>query len=83
MKIKRIPYKYKQLEQMFGGKWKYNRHGSLWECNDGKRMVWGVCSYSCDYNCGSSSRYYMYGGEKTVEVNFIGQSFSMCNRMPS
>ncbi len=82
MDITRIKPKYKQLEDQLGGKWKYNNSGHLWECDDG-RMVWPVCSCSCDYDCGSSPRYYCYGGGKSVEVNFQGQRFGLCTAPPS
>lgn len=82
VKVKRVSPKYKQLEEQLGGKWKYNRRSHMWECDDG-RMVWAVKGCSCDYDCGSSSRYYCYGGKgPAVAVHFIGQGFSLCTSPP-
>ena len=74
--------KYLQLQEMFGGKWKYNRHGYLWECDD-DRTVQMVSSCSCDGNCRCTPRYYLYGGKDgTKEVVFNMQSFRLCPGMP-
>ena len=84
MKVKRVPSKTKQLEEKFGGKWKYNRHGHLWEDDNG-RSVWAVSGCSCDYDCGSSPRYYLYGDktkDHAISVYFEGQGFSLCKSPP-
>ncbi len=78
MEIQKALPRYKQLENQLGGKWTYNRHGHLWECDDG-RIVWAVRSCSCDDgNCGSSPLYYCYGGKKTIKVTFNPQKFGSC-----
>lgn len=79
-KVKRCKPKVRQLEEMFGGRWKYNGM-STWSCLDGKRMVWAVASCSCDFDCGSSPRYYLYGDGTPQEVHFKGQAFNLCTEM--
>ena len=75
--------KYKQLEDMFGGTWTFNRSGHLWECSDG-RMVWAVSSCSCDGPCSSTPRYHLYGsgGDGSEEVHFNGQRLGLCMTNP-
>ena len=83
MDVIRNELKYKQLERMFGGTWKYTHVGHLWECDDG-RMVWGVPTCCCDGPCSSIPKYYLYGsdGEQTEEVHFDGQRLSVCMTNP-
>ena len=83
MDVVRNKPKYKQLEQMFGGTWKYNRAGHLWECDDG-RMVWGVSSCCCDGDCSSVPRYYLYSSkkERAQKVHFDGQRLGLCMTNP-
>ena len=75
-KVKKIN-KVKYLENKFGGKWRYCGQ-STWECLDNDRMVWAVSSCSCDYDCGSSPRYYLYGDGTPVEVNFNDDILKLC-----
>ncbi len=73
--------KVKQLEKQFGGKWEYRGMGG-WDCADGKRSVQCVSSCFCDYNCGSSPRYYLYGDGKPQEVFFNITKIKFCGGIP-
>jgi len=39
--------KVKQLEKLFGGKWRY-LGPAYWECDDGKHHVWAFGTINCD-----------------------------------
>lgn len=56
---KPIPWT-KYFKQKYGGKWKYDCHGT-WICNDGKRFINRVAGCSCDGDCDHPSRMYLYG----------------------
>ncbi len=73
--------KVKQLEKQFGKKWDYRGMGH-WECSDKKRTVRATASCLCDYNCGSSPRYYLYGDGKPEEVFFTDMIYKLCSGMP-
>lgn len=76
-----VKSKVKQLEEKFGGKWRYCGQ-KVWECLDDNRMVMAVSSCSCDYDCGSSSRYYLYGEEEgSQEVHFDYQELRLCRNI--
>ena len=62
--------KTQQIEEQLGGKWKYNRHTHYWEEIDGKRHVAKVASCACDYNCGSSPRYYCRWRENCTSIYY-------------
>lgn len=66
--------KVKQLEEKFGGRWKYSGQ-RFWECDDLIRMVWAVAGHLCDdENCDVPAKYYMYGDGTAKEVYFEGQN---------
>lgn len=71
--IKQTIPKYRILEVKYGGKWKYIPFWG-WMCDDGRRHVYRVCMCSPDdEDCRCFPTYFMYGGEKTVQVNFNPQ----------
>lgn len=50
------------LRENHGGRWKYNRHGGMWECDDGRRTARRVIMCTCDDTCGCGSEIMVYGG---------------------
>ena len=84
-KVKKNKPKVRQLEEQFGGKWVYRGMGFWEDIEDSTRHVQRVSGCSCDYNCGSSPRYYMYfteKGKRPIEVYLNGQKFRLCNSPP-
>ena len=79
---KRVPSKVAQLTKQFGGAWKYYYGNGCWVDVGSERYVVAVASCSCDYDCGSSPRYFLHEkGKASVEVMFDGQPFHMCRGM--
>lgn len=73
--IKRCKPKYKQLEEQFGGTWKYYASVGSWYCDDGLRSVSRVAGCSCDDYCDHPPRYYLYGDGVPKNVYFHGVKF--------
>ncbi len=72
--------KVKQLEKQFGGKWEYLGM-SVWDCLDDERSVQCVAGCSCDFDCGSSPRYYLYGDGIPKEVHFKLIEIRLCKEI--
>ena len=74
-KKRRVKSKVKQLEEKYGGKWRYCGMGH-WECDDGKRTVNAVAGHLCDNDyCDVPPLYYMYGDGAAKIVYFDGVPF--------
>jgi len=57
------------LSKKYGGKWKYDHHGSWW-CDDDKRFVRACSMCGCDEPCGHATSYFLYGDGPTVLVDW-------------
>jgi hypothetical protein len=68
MPVKRIN-KTKYLNDNYGGKWKYDGI-CTWICDDCTRTVSRVASCTCDYVCGHSPDYWLYGDGTPKPVYF-------------
>jgi hypothetical protein len=68
MTVKRIN-KTKYLNDNYGGKWKYDGINT-WICDDCTRTVSRVASCTCDYVCGHSPDYWLYGDGTPKPVYF-------------
>ena len=65
--------KTKYLEKYYGGKWKYDGHGSWW-CDDDKRSVTRVSTCMMDSRCDDSCKCpvacWMYGDDAPQRIDW-------------